>query len=253
MDLIISSVTHRSGSTLLQRIFNARQETLIWGEQNGCLSKFLEIYNNFTFMNEVGGEYHKQKYFSSKENPNIWIANINPDRNLIKAGVINAVQALFKTMYSEYSESHDCVGFKEVKYGKAELNLIRDCYPKAKIILLVRNPIKIWSSAIGCDWYSDQEGEIDEFIEKWNNNASYFLELASNDSNVFLFRYEDIVEKDGPTIDLLCSLAQISKQRIKYVLNRKLYSSQKNISEADEQKIITHCGKVMREYRYIFS
>ena len=44
LNLIILSANHRAGSTLLQRICNARKGTLIWGEHGGSLSYFREIY-----------------------------------------------------------------------------------------------------------------------------------------------------------------------------------------------------------------
>ena len=44
LNLLVLSATPRAGSTLLQRICNARKGTLIWGEQAGLLKRFADIY-----------------------------------------------------------------------------------------------------------------------------------------------------------------------------------------------------------------
>jgi len=45
LQLVILSANHRAGSTLLQRICNARQGTLIWGEHGGVLRHYAEVFS----------------------------------------------------------------------------------------------------------------------------------------------------------------------------------------------------------------
>src|SRR3972149_1198387 len=100
IDLIISGATHRSGSTLLQRIFNARKKTLIWGEHVGCLTDFCKTYDKIKYFSE---RYKRQReiYFSSGENPNYWNPNMTPDVSYLESAMINCVKTFFDTLYAQ--------------------------------------------------------------------------------------------------------------------------------------------------------
>ena len=77
LNLIILSANHRAGSTLLQRICNARKGTLIWGEHGGALRYFSEIYASAGYF-AVAGAQERDDYFRQDENPNLWIASMSP-------------------------------------------------------------------------------------------------------------------------------------------------------------------------------
>lgn len=140
MDIIISSNTHRTGSTLIQRIFNAREETLIWGEHGGALSSFIDIYNKLTHFSRFS-ETERQNYFGNNEDPNQWIASMTPEMDYVEQSIVNSVRVFLDSLYKQYRDTHDTIGFKEVRYGKQELELFKRCYPEAKIVLLVRHPL----------------------------------------------------------------------------------------------------------------
>ncbi|WP_161782287.1 sulfotransferase [Paenibacillus ehimensis] len=140
MDIIISAVANRTGSTLVQRIFNARRKTLIWGEHGGIVTDFVRIGEMAGYFS-IQGRGEKEAYFKSGEDPNTWIANMSPDLERIREGVVQAVKACFNAMYAEHRDNHDRIGFKEVRYGKPEIELLKVCYPDAVIVLLVRHPV----------------------------------------------------------------------------------------------------------------
>ncbi|MGO4373462.1 hypothetical protein AB4Z21_22395 [Paenibacillus sp. MCAF20] len=77
MNVILSAATHRSGSTLVQRILNARPQTLIWGEHLGVLSQFHAIYRKVQTLSEKG-KSSRQAYFQSGENPKLLLLVRNP-------------------------------------------------------------------------------------------------------------------------------------------------------------------------------
>src|SRR5699024_4892060 len=140
MDIMLSSATHRSGSTLLQRIFNARKKTLIWGENGGCLTLFSSIHHNALYYANHSRQ-ERANYFNNGEDPNHWIATMTPPKENVTESLIHSVKAFHEQLYEEgYRDTHDLIGYKEVRYGEPELNLFRMCYPKSAIVLLIRHP-----------------------------------------------------------------------------------------------------------------
>ena len=246
MDIIISSATHRSGSTLVQRIFNLRKETLIWGEQDGLLTDFYRI-NKKLMHYSVDLRQQRLNYFNHNEDPNHWIACMNPEEHYVEKATIESIKVFLSTLYQQYSQNHDRIGFKEVRYGEKELSLFRACYPDAKIVLLVRNPIHVWQSMLGAGLGHN----IERFTKKWEKHASEYLELQKNDPNAYLIKYEDIVNNDPKTIETLCQLGDLSPEEISTVTSRKISSTPRELTEEHKNIILENCGEVMKKYHYI--
>ena len=237
MDIIISAATHRSGSTLLQRILNVRKKTLIWGEQDGLLTQFHHIHRNLKHYS-VNLKQQRLNYFNNDEDPNHWIACMNPEIEFVDKAVTDSIKVLFNSLYEQYREGKDIIGFKEVRYGEDELTLFRKCYPDAKIILLVRNPIDVWKSMLGAGLGNNNVS----FVKKWKKQTSYYLELAKNDPNAYLIKYEDIVNKDPNAIETISQLGKISIDEIDSVISKKIWSTPRDITFATEKFIIDECG-----------
>lgn len=253
MQIMISASTHRSGSTLLQRIMNSRPGTLIWGEHDGCLINFYKIYNNAMKYTEFGD---REEYFSKDKDPNTWIATMTPSAGFAKQAILNSIKAFFETLYAEHAEGHDIIGFKEVRYGPDEIRIFRECYPDAKIILLVRNPINVWKSAIKTFWYEEQEGDILNFASKWNKLSRFYYRYSKEDKNTFLFRYEDIISREPHTIIQLLDIAQLSNLQLEQVLQVKLDGSskydntKKEITNEEKDIIVNECFDTMALLNY---
>ncbi|MDF2650682.1 MAG: hypothetical protein K0Q73_6487 [Paenibacillus sp.] len=245
MDIIISAVTQRTGSTLVQRIFNARKQTLIWGEHGGIISEFLRIGVLAGYFSEHG-KPEKDAFFKGGKDTTTWIANMSPDYEYIDNGIIQSVKTLLQVMYSEYREHHDRIGFKEVRYGKQELQLLKRCYPDAIVVLLVRNPIHIWKSET-IYW----AGEVKQFCKAWNERTLEYGELQNPDEGIYLLRYEDIVERDEKTLQLLSELADVQLEAINNVLRIHLNSTSKERSIEDMETIRSNCQQGMELLRYL--
>ncbi|RSL30117.1 sulfotransferase [Salibacterium salarium] len=246
MNVIVCAVTHRSGSTLLQRVLNARKKTLIWGQHDRCLKDFIHIYQKIN-GSQKKFDYQRQKYFTNNEDPNTSIANMTPGNSYLKDALHSSVKEFFETFYSEYNERHDVIGFKEVLYGKEEITLFQEAFPDCKVVLLVRHPVDIWKSLLGKKW---NPFTVESFSEIWNKNASDYMELAENNKNRILVRYEDIISKDKDTLTSIGQIGRLSMEEINYVLNKKISSSTKPISAQDEDKIKKLCGTVMKKLHY---
>jgi hypothetical protein len=243
--LVIFSPVHRSGSTLLQRICNARKGTLIWGEHGGFLTHFSMLYVYAAFFS-VTARHERINYFSSGEDPNLWIANMSPDLHFIRRAVIDSARAFLDTMYGQYRDNHDIIGFKEVRYGRNEFELLRQCCPNIKVLCLVRNPVNTWNSTPR-SWYPS----LNTWIKQWNNNVQDYINLARENTNCHLIRHEDVVRREKNTMHVLEDTAKVTPEQIEMVLKNKIGSNQKGISDEERQTIIRECGKTMAALGYL--
>ncbi|CAM3872050.1 hypothetical protein COLU111180_11850 [Cohnella lubricantis] len=161
---------------------------------------------------------------------------MSPEPERVAEGVVQALRVYHAVAYSEFRAGHDRIGFKEVRYGKPEIELLKTCYPKAKIVLLVRHPIPVWQSA-STFW----AGDAAKFANVWNERALHYAELYDPQRNIYLFRYEDIVLRDESTLNLLAGLAEVNRAEMDNVLNVKLNSTPADQPEEDLNLIRTVC------------
>lgn len=249
MDLMISSATHRSGSTLLQRIFNARKETLIWGENGGCLTDFCKMHENAKYYSRNSKPY-RNAYFKGGEDPNNWIAFMTPAKPDVDHALIQSVKTFHHLMYADqYQSTHDIIGYKEVRYGKNELNLLRQCYPDCTILLLVRNPVDVWSS-ISANAKIKQYGSVHQFTSIWNQRVKDYLQLSNEDQHMHLIKYEDIVTKDEAAINLIKKVGHLKNEQIESVLTKKISSSSRSIPKNQRNQILRQCRAMMQKMGY---
>lgn len=249
LDLLISSATHRSGSTLIQRIFNARKKTLIWGENGGCITDFCKIYNNALHYSETFKEV-RESYFNDGQDPNQWIACMTPDKDWLKKTLVQTVKDFHHRLYVEsHRNDFDMIGYKEVRYGKEELLLFRECYPDCPVILLIRHPIDVWKSVSRRSRH-ERYGSPEAFSALWKRRVNEYQELAKNDPNMHLIRYEDVVEGNKKTRGLIKELGRLDDKEIKAVLDVKISSSRKKTPPREIARINALCEQVMAEVGY---
>jgi hypothetical protein len=249
LDLLISSATHRSGSTLVQRIFNARKKTLIWGENGGYLSDFCNIYNKALHYSNAFSDV-RESYFNEGQNPNQWLACMTPSPEVLKHSIISSAKALDHLMYVErYKDNFDMIGYKEVRYGKDEIKWFRECYPESPVILLVRHPVSVWKS-VSRRARKERYGSIEGFCDLWSNHVNDYVELSNKDMNMHLIRYEDVVSKNRETMDLIKKIGRLTDEDIEKVLTVKISSSSKPIPQKIHQRIIELCEDAMKKVGY---
>ena len=242
--LVILSVSHRTGSTLLQRLCNARKGTLIWGEHGGLLRHYAEIYRAAAFFSvHAGGE--RADYFQSGEDPNVWTANMTPDLPYAQEATVESARMFLNALYREHSDDHDLIGFKEVAYRGVEAELIRRCYPKASFLLIVRHPADMWNSTKR-RWYAS----LETWMKKWNDNTRDFLELSRNDPLAHFLRYEDIVRREKKALAVIADVARITAEQIEGVLKNKVGSNPVGISDRERETICAHCRESMDALGY---
>jgi hypothetical protein len=243
MDIVISAIAHRTGSTLLQRIFNRRSRTLIWGEHGGAITHFVAGFALAEHFS-VRGEKEKHSYLASDDKSAAWTARMCPSPDYVREAEVRCIRAFLDTMYQDQRDDHDLIGFKEVRYGRGELELLHRAYPAARFILLVRDPVAVWRSMP--DWGKS----LDEVIEIYNTNGPVYMELAKRDG-FHLVRYEDVVEKRPAILDLLSSLSRLPVKEITEVIDgKKLRSTAHEVPAGDVERVRRDCAAVMSELGY---
>jgi hypothetical protein len=249
LDLLISSATQRSGSTLIQRIFNARKKTLIWGENGGCLTEFYRLYNN-ALQNSEEYKAVRESFLNDGQDPNQWIACMTPSAERLKHTLVQTVQDFHYELYiKEYENDFDMIGCKEVRYGKDELQLFRECFPDCPIILVIRHPVDVWKSVSRRE-RNERYGSPDEFCNLWNTRVNDYRNLEATDSNMHFIRFEDVVDERQDVMNLFKEMGQLNDQKIKNVLDVKIKSTSKRTPPREIARINILCEQVMLEVGY---
>lgn len=243
MDLVISAIAHRTGSTLVQRIFNRRARTIVWGEHGGALTHMAAGFAEAERFCRKG-EKEKRAYLESADKAGAWTARMSPSPEHLEAAVTASVRAFLDTYYREMRDEKDLVGFKEVRYGRAELDLVRRAYPDIRVVLLLRDPVDVWRSMP--DWGRSLEG----LIADYDRRAIEYAELAER-PGYFLLRYEDVVAKAPGALALLSELARLTPEEITDVVDgKRLRSTRHEVPAADVQRIRRECAGAMERLGY---
>src|SRR5699024_1375882 len=182
--------------------------------------------------------------------PNHWIATMTPPKDIVTASIIHSVKSFHEVLYEKkYKDTHDLIGYKEVRYGNAELNLFRMCYPKATIILLVRNPVDVWKS-VSQNAKVNRYRSVKSFSNLWNRRVKTYIDLSNAHANIHLIRYEDLIDKNQATLDLIKRIGKITDEQIEKVLSVKISSSGRPIAKAHEHQIRKSCLNLLNKMGY---
>jgi hypothetical protein len=197
--IFLLSTGWRSGSTLLQRILVTDPEVLLWGEPLGEMALIPGIAGmlarlcTFPELKECCSA--SDQVFSSLATS--WIATLYPPGEDFRAGL----QTLVTQWLGEPARRRGFRrwGLKEVRLGAVEATLLHWLYPKAKFVLLSRNPHDCYLSLSDSGWHhlyhSRPEIRIDSaagLARHWNRIALSWSELPG-DFPAFRIKYEDLI------------------------------------------------------------
>ena len=230
----------RSGTTLLLSILNVHHQTL-------CIPEIpIALY---------GYSKYKNKTNLSSNDANIWLhlkSKINPirqigvDESLLKTSIEQADN------YSEYLLSvytsiefpdkknvQDCTKIIDKDHIHTfQTQLLNTIFPKAKYILLVRNPLAFVNSCIEHADNKNQTQSAIYYASVWKAYASEILKLISSTEKerYLLVHYEDLVSKPEKTVKSICSHLDLEfHPEMLNVSNSKFNSLQENDVLTTEQ------------------
>jgi hypothetical protein len=184
---------------LLQRILVTDPRVLLWGEPLGemaLVSGFAEMLTRLsTFPGLPGRVAENENVFSSLATT--WIATLYPPGTDFRSGLLNFFDQWLGE--SARKQGFSRWGFKEVRLGAAEATLLHWLYPKAKFVLLSRNPYDCYRSLADSRWhhlyYARPDIRVDSaagLARHWNRIALSWSELPAG-FPAFRIKYEDLI------------------------------------------------------------
>ena len=194
----------RTGSTLMQRILVTDSSLLMWGEPHGrmgILSRMGDMLASFdrAIAPESVGLISKPGMMSGE-----WIANLYPRTSVIR-------QALQSMIYEWLGQPAKELGYarwgmKEVRLGYDEAAFLLWLFPKAKFVVITRNPHDSYRSAmqLGALWERWPDRLVNDayaYGRLWNRLALSW-KAAAKDFPLRFYRLEDVTNASVDFRDL---------------------------------------------------
>lgn len=248
---VIIITTGRSGSTLLQRYLNASPELVVWGEHGGFISGLSNTYNNFMNAPHLQkmlslGRKHSSSLLDSEASVNVDIEWTN---NFTSEDLRNAFRDLIVNVFTIGLPSEKRWGFKEIRYKRKEVRFLKELFPEAQFIFLLRNPIDTLASMVaawekGSDiwenklWKRDKSvlRELQDIISKHVTRVMPIIESIQtlHHNNVgFLVRYEVLKQDPASVLRQLFSFLNIEM-----ISNKKIQSIAGDVRQATKKNRI---------------
>jgi Sulfotransferase family len=197
----------RSGTTLLQRLFNSSPEFLIWGEHAGILRQIASLYETARWSYLAERLRMQPDDFASREaslrDLKRWpgwdnARNEQDFRKLCRDFVLS--------LFTGAGREPVRWGFKEPRYGLGAsaktLAFLHHMFPAARTVILIRDPFATITSMV-VSWYDQlhSNAEIDRWILKtarWWTQIYERLFLFHHEfpASSLILKYEDIHSPD---------------------------------------------------------
>jgi hypothetical protein len=204
----------RSGTTLLRTLFDAHTNVSIpyegriimdlyfkYGKQKKWTeNKLIEFYNDAISLNKV-----KDWEFSENFKKDVLELGENTDLNRL----IKIVYLSFKSLFPK--EKILIIGDKNPFYSirRSYLRIIREVFPEAKIIHLVRDYRAHYLSMTTMDFESNNVGVI---ALMWKYSYEIIKNEFGNSKNYLLIKHEDLTSHPTKYLTELCSFLNIEFQ-----------------------------------------
>jgi hypothetical protein len=191
----------RSGSTLLQRILVTDPNVLLWGEPLGEMALLPQMVGMLASLSPSSdlarSDEPQDTVFSSLATS--WIATLYPPGTDFRHGLQSLLVEWLCVPARRRGFSR--WGFKEVRLGAVEATLLHWIFPKAKFILLSRNPYDCYRSLADSGWHHLYHSRPDVRVDSasgisrhWNRTALSWTELPES-FPVFRIKYEDLIAR----------------------------------------------------------
>jgi hypothetical protein len=197
--IFLLSTYMRSGSTLLQRILVTDPRVLLWGEPFGEMDLVARIAEMVSHsISPWNLEWSEKLNPTSPSIATSWIADLYPSSENFRW----ALRGFFDRWLGEPARKLGFVrwGFKEVRLGATEAALLHWLYPRAKFVVITRNPYDCYRSLVDSGWpivyHRRPEICIDSaaaFARQWNRLALSWSELPAGFPS-FHIKYEDLTK-----------------------------------------------------------
>jgi hypothetical protein len=194
--ILILASGQRCGSTLIQRLLTSHPDVLVWGEHGGQVRDVLEASRSMKLWDE-GVQGHVLRSEFEQDGHQGWIANMLAGPEAFANAARAYLEALFATPAAERGKHR--WGFKEVRFGLGEAELVRDLYRETRVIHVTRDPRKVlisldsWERGQGF-W---QRSFTVESMRRWRDVNDSFLEAREGSDWITSWRFEDVTADPG--------------------------------------------------------
>jgi len=200
----------RSGTTLVQRLFNSFPNTMVWGEHAGFLKEISEAYFTLTQDPKLKEHSYSQKppdasdevidFYKRPERWQAW-------NNWFQPEDINGIfRQYLESIFSPSSLGESVIwGFKEIRYGRNDrvIEFLAELYPEAEFVFVARNGLNTLESQLT----TFRQGESKYLTIKrilqlptaikmsiiWSKQNRHFMKLLdSNKENFHLVHFEKL-------------------------------------------------------------
>ena len=219
--IFVFSAGWRAGSTLLQRLLCSHPDIMIWGENRAICQELEAADAKVTELQDLSRAQQERADGTLHQ---AWIPMINPDRSDWQEGV----RRLFLSLYAEPSRGRGACrwGFKEVRHDLSTARFLRELFPNARFLLLIRNPVDCLASARattkGGRGLLVEAGGARGFLDHWRRLAESFAEAGEADLACRI-RYEDLVTDPETSIAEIASFIDVDSSGLdRRVFDRRL-------------------------------
>ena len=187
----------RTGSTLMQRILITDPKLLVWGEPHGdldILNRLSEIIAGFSRPIAPDSVILTER---AENMSGEWIANLYPRTSVIRQALQSMIYDWLGQPAKELGYSR--WGMKEVRLGYEEAELLRWLFPRAKFVVITRDPYDSYRSAmqLGALWERWPDRLVHDayaYGRLWNRLAMSW-KSAATDFPLRLYRLEDVTRE----------------------------------------------------------
>ncbi len=179
----------RSGSTLTQKIIGSHKDVYTRSEPWIMLNPLYSLKKN-----GINTEYNKTLDYAATQD---FINNLPKGRD----SYITYLSTMYGSMYNDYLSTHKKNIFldKTPRYFLI-IDELKEVFPEAKYILLVRNPLAVLSSIMNT-WTKKNFSKVLNFKVDLIDGLNIIVDQISNTkNNLYLLRYETILSNPTQTI-----------------------------------------------------
>jgi hypothetical protein len=178
--ILVATVSHRCGSTLIQRLLNTSEECMIYGEDNAILPT---IGNHLsTITTEANTKRSAKQSDIFMKNKNSFTANLLPHPS-------HYIYRYSQLLSSIYSSDKKYSGFKCIAPTGPDINLFNKLAHNPKIILMYRNMRDSFKSHQEVYGWLNRE----KFKSVFDRSIPVLrYSIKNRDKNIYPFKYTDI-------------------------------------------------------------
>jgi Sulfotransferase family len=192
---------HRGGATFVQRLLNCHRQVMIWGENGGMVSRLRllhQAFAEFAFPVDVE-DFARFESFTTRYEP--FVSPMDADGLLIR--LADFLESLYKT------DGSLVWGFKEIRHGNPrDIGFLRQLFPRAGLVLLVRQPRELLNSQVHVAWSPAQSVDVDEYVTSFTKDylrtiAAFSGAATRWPDQAWVYSYEALRDREDMLAELL--------------------------------------------------